>query len=91
MENITLPTETLEKIERILATGKCALTREELITMEVKKIAKTAKKSKSKSNNAKWESRANVEEMSKNNSFTRSIAEINRENAEKNLPSSMRK
>jgi hypothetical protein len=87
MENTTLPIETLAKIQRILAIKGCALTKEELIAMEVKKMVKNAKKINSKSNNAKWESRANIE----NNVYSRSIAEINRENLEKNLPSSMRK
>lgn len=45
------------------------------------------KKSKS---NKKWEQRARVAKMIEDNVPVRDIAEINRENALKNLPSSMR-
>lgn len=81
----TYPQHIIEYANRMIAKGS-VMTFDAICQMKIKSEAKAAKKSGSNKQAAKWEQRANVE----NNTSTRDIAEINRENAIRNLPSSMR-
>lgn len=83
----TIPQHIADKANEMIAKG-AKMTFEAICEMYMKSEAKKAKKSGSKKEAAKWEQRANV--ANNTTVFTKTLAEINRENAIKNLPSSMR-
>lgn len=82
----TYPAHIEVKANEMLAKG-AKMTFEAICEMFMKSEAKAAKKSGSKQEAAKWEHRANIENAP---TPTKTHAEMMRENAIKNLPSSMR-
>lgn len=82
MENVTIPQHIVDKANSAISKGT-KMTFDEIVAMFMKSEAKAAKKSK---DNSKWDQRAKVA----NTTTTRTAAEINRENAINNAPSSLR-
>lgn len=88
----TIPQHIADKANEMIAKGT-KMTFEAICEMYMKSDAKAAKKSTSKSEAAKWASRANVDALggaANGNSASNWLAEKNRESAIKNLPSSLR-
>lgn len=88
-KNMNYSTEILEKAQRIVTTGT-VMTFEAVCEMLAKSEAKQAKKFGSKKEAKKYEQRQMVEAMPKKENANTWLAEKNRENAMKNLPSSLR-
>ena len=83
-------TEILEKAQRLSSAKGAVMTFESVCEMLAKSEAKQAKKFGSKKEAKKYEQRQMVEAMPKVENANTWLAEKNRENAMKNLPSSLR-
>ena len=83
-------TEILEKAQRISSAKGVVMTFDQVCEMLAKSEAKQAKKWGSKKEVKKYETRQMVEAMPKVENASVWLAEKNRENAMKNLPSSLR-
>lgn len=89
MTTQTIPQHIQEKANNAIAKGT-KMTFEAICEMFMKSEAKEAKKRGSKSDAKKWEQRKAVENTVASNNPNEWLAEKNRENAMKNLPSSLR-
>jgi hypothetical protein len=88
MENISnIPQAIIEQANRLCAIKGNTKSFEQRVSELMEMEAKKAKKQASSKNEAKWNQR---ELVSKTPVSNRTMAEINRENALNNLPSSMR-
>jgi hypothetical protein len=83
-------TEILEKAQRISSAKGAVMTFDQVCEMLAKSEAKQAKKFASKKEAKKYGVRQMVEVMPKVENASVWLAEKNRENAMKNLPSSLR-
>jgi hypothetical protein len=89
-KNMNYSTEILEKAQRLSSAKGAVMTFEAVCEMLAKSEAKQAKKFGSKKEAKKYEQRQMVEAMPKVENANTWLAEKNRENAMKNLPSSLR-
>lgn len=85
----TYPQHITEKANRMIEKGT-KMTFEAICAMYMKSEKGAVKKSVSKKEAAKWESRSVVNNTPDTPGASKWLAEKNRENAIKNLPSSMR-
>lgn len=85
MKNINIPQEMIDKATRLSSIKGNTKNFEQVLEMLLDEAAKKAKKHSKDA--SKWAQRTAVENTPVSN---KTIAEINRENALKNLPSSMR-
>ena len=89
MTTSNIPQHIQDKANAMIAKG-AKMTFEAICEMYMKSEAKSAKKSGSKKEAAKWELRKLVSEMKIEGNASNWLAAKNRENAKNNLPSSMR-
>ncbi len=91
MTTQTIPVHIIEYANKMIALG-AKISFDQIVAMELKKEAKKGNGFASKKDLAKMESRKRVEEMTANIEHNPSnwLAEKNRENAIRNLPSSLR-
>ena len=90
MTNLNLiPQEIQDKANAMITKGS-VMTFEAICKMFMKDAEKLAKKNSSKKEAAKWLSRTNVENTIVTGNASVWLAEKNRENAMKNLPSSLK-
>lgn len=89
MKMKTAPQHIQDKANAMIAKG-AKMSFEAICAMYMKSETKLAKKSTSKKEAAKWENRTIVNSLTPSANPSIWLAEKNRENAMKNLPSSMR-
>lgn len=89
MTTSNIPQHIQDKANTMISKGT-KMTFDAICEMYMKSEAKTAKKSDSKKEAAKWESRKMVSEMKIEGNASDWLAAKNLENAKNNLPSSMR-
>ena len=89
MNTSNIPQEIVDKANNMIAKGS-KMSFDALVAMFTKDAAKTAKKNGSKKESAKWQSRANVANVQTAENASVWLAAKNRENAIKNLPSSLK-
>jgi len=89
MTTSNIPQHIQDKANAMISKGT-KMPFEAICEMYMKSEAKTSKKRGSKSDAKKWEQRKAVENTVASNNPSQWLAEKNRENAIKNLPSSLR-